>query len=160
TQLAPAAAFGASATLVVWVDYRDSVTSPYIYGARVSPSGAVLDPSGIPVAVVPGGVHANPQVAYDGTDWMVAWGHTNGASIQATRGATGGVVLDPAGIAVVPSGGGYPGIACGAGECVIAFVGGTGGIQAVTISPAGVVTSGSPIPITPWAAYPPAVAFN
>jgi hypothetical protein len=167
TQIKPAAAFGQSSTLVVWQDYRDSVgtNNAYIYGARVSPSGTVLDPSGIPVAVPvaagPGGDRRNPVVAFDGTDWMVAWWNASAGwpAIQAARVTTAGVVLDPAGIAVVPSNGSYPAIACGAGTCAIAFTGASG-IQAVTVSPGGVVTSGAPIQVTTAAGFPPAIAFN
>src|SRR5260221_14687889 len=43
----PAAAFDGTNTLVVWTDSRDLID--HVFGARVGPAGAVLDPMGITI---------------------------------------------------------------------------------------------------------------
>jgi hypothetical protein len=70
-QDAPAVAFDGTNYLVVWDDYR-SATSIGVFGARVSRTGVLLDPTGIAIATGPGD-HAGPAVAFDGTNFLVAW---------------------------------------------------------------------------------------
>ena len=97
----PAVAFDGTNSLVVWADYRDS-TRFHVYGARVTPDGAVLDPSGITITTVPGVQYA-PALASDGANSLVVWQDTrNGTDwdIYGTRVSPQGEVLDPAGVAV------------------------------------------------------------
>jgi hypothetical protein len=68
-QVTPAIAAGGANTLVVWRDYRPGSAGD-IYGTRVS-DGTVLDPSGIPIMTGPYVVA--PRVAFDGTNYLVAW---------------------------------------------------------------------------------------
>jgi hypothetical protein len=56
---------------VAWKDWRSGASD--IYGARVSPSGTVLDPSGRAICTVAGSQY-DPSVAYDGTNYGVVWG--------------------------------------------------------------------------------------
>jgi phosphoribosylformylglycinamidine (FGAM) synthase PurS component len=97
----PATAFDGTNSLVVWADYRDS-TRFHIYGARVSPQGTVLDPSGITITTEPGFQYA-PDIASDSANLLVVWQDTRSGSswdIYGARIAPDGAVLDPAGIAL------------------------------------------------------------
>jgi phosphoribosylformylglycinamidine (FGAM) synthase PurS component len=99
-QILPAVAFDGTNSLVVWADYRDS-TRFHVYGARVTPDGSVLDPSGISITTVPGFQYA-PAVASDGANSLVLWQDTRSGSdwdIIGTRVSPQGEVLDPAGLA-------------------------------------------------------------
>jgi PKD domain/Bacterial Ig domain len=84
--------------LVVWNDYRDSPINK-IYGTRVSETGSLLDgPSdigGIPISNSGYSSPAGPQVAFDGTDWLVVW---MAGRLKGSRVSTDGNVLDPSGI--------------------------------------------------------------
>ena len=96
----PAIASNGTNSLVVWHDERNS--SHYdLYGARVSNSGAVLDPGGIAISRV-AKRQGFPAVAFDGTNYMVVWqDDRNGFyDIYGSRVSTSGVVLDAGGIAI------------------------------------------------------------
>lgn len=100
-QEAPSAAFGAGKYLVVWKDYRSGFSYD-IYGARVSESGIVLDPSGIPIAT---GIYLDesPSVAFDGIDYVVVWEDQRNGSrdVYGARVDTSGVTLDPSGVELI-----------------------------------------------------------
>jgi len=96
----PAVSFDGSGYFVVWEDDRSGVTNQ-IYGARVSSGGEVQDTAGIPIATQTY-AHANPAVAYDGSNYLVVWedyraGHWD---IYGSRVTPSGAVTDTAGIAV------------------------------------------------------------
>ncbi|HVP58341.1 MAG TPA: hypothetical protein VMU02_09605, partial [bacterium] len=99
-----AVAFGDSAYLVVWADTRNGVVN--IYGARVTPAGAVLDPAGIAICTDPVG-QALPTVAFDGSEWLVAWQDSRDGEpdIYGARVASDGTVLDPSGIMIASAAG-------------------------------------------------------
>lgn len=97
TQMLPAVAFDGTNWLVAWQDRRDSTDR--VYGARVTPAGAVLDTAGIPIAA-----GCSPCVAFDGTDFIVAWQDTStdAGDIRAARVSGGGIVLDTATVVSQP----------------------------------------------------------
>ena len=66
-----------------------------VYGARIAPSGAVLDPSGIAIAT---GFarQSSPRVAWGGSMFFVVWNAYD--NIAGTRVTPGGTVLDREGI--------------------------------------------------------------
>lgn len=86
--------------LVVWYDARNGAYD--IYGARVSNTGVVLDTNGIPISTATSDQFA-PVVAYDGTNFLVAWqDYRSGTSydIYGARVSTAGTVLDLSGIPI------------------------------------------------------------
>jgi hypothetical protein len=100
------AAWGSNAFSVAWGDTRKARSGgppSVIFAARVSSTGAVLDPSGIETGL---NGRASPQdppaVVWDGANWLVAWqGQVGGRSgIVASRVTPSGVVLDPGGFLV------------------------------------------------------------
>ncbi|MCC6336136.1 MAG: hypothetical protein IT380_19390 [Myxococcales bacterium] len=100
SQVLPAVASDGVNFLVVWEDHRNGQGD--VFAARVGLDGGVLDPGGFAVAVEPAHQHA-PAVAFDGTQFVVAWEDERGdggSDIYAARVSTGGVVLDPAGFPV------------------------------------------------------------
>ena len=102
----PAVASGDSACLVVWTQERDSVTTD-IYGARVTRSGVVLDPDGIPIAQDSGN-QDEPAVAPDGSNYLVVFRDAcldSSGDISAVRVSSAGVVLDTTAVPIVHAAG-------------------------------------------------------
>jgi hypothetical protein len=103
----PAVAFDGTNYLVVWEDYRGGNWG-YIYGARVSVAGIVLDTPGIAISIStadPEG-DADPAIAFDGTNYLVVWNNCLGGNwghIYGARVSVGGGVLDPGGIVISPA---------------------------------------------------------
>ncbi len=101
-QLTPSLSFDGADFLVVWEDNRRTGSSwnVDIYGCRVSPEAAILDPLGIPIC--PDSLQSQPRVAYDGSLFHVVWTDRRAylSDIYGTRVSRDGVVLDPGGIRV------------------------------------------------------------
>ena len=100
-QTESAVAYGNGNFLVVWRDSR-TLGSSDLYGVRVSSAGTILDTSGIPITSADG-VQEDPDVAFDGTNWMVSWTDQRSdvyRDIYAARVSGAGAVLDPAGIRI------------------------------------------------------------
>ncbi len=97
----PAAPYNAALTfagdeyMVVWIGDND------IKGLRFSPT---LQPIGGVFTVSPSGNF--PEIAANGTDFFVAW--QGGSNVYGSRVTHNGQVLDPAGINISGSNGGYP----------------------------------------------------
>ena len=97
----PALGFDGTNCLAVWQDNRNKPGEPDIYGARVTPDGAVLDTSGFLISLSARGQYA-PAVGFDGKNFLAVWeddrdGYTD---IYGARVTPGGTVLDPDGIAI------------------------------------------------------------
>ncbi len=98
-QADPMIAFSGSNYFVVWTDTRD--VNQNIYGARVDAGVTVLDPGGLAVCDDP-----NQQqlaaVSSNGEGWLVVWQDRRNAQpdVYGARVSAGGIVLDPAGIAM------------------------------------------------------------
>jgi hypothetical protein len=96
-----AVAFDGTDYLVVWQEERDE-TSIDIYGIRVDQAGHALDSTSIAISTSTGN-QEYPAVAFDGTNYLVAWQDDRGGSgydIYGARVAKSGTVLDAPGIAI------------------------------------------------------------
>jgi len=97
----PAVSFDGMNYLIVWEDERNS-PFPDIYGARVSPSGLVLDTLGIPVSTTDSS-QRYPSVVFEGANHLVVWQEYDLSSdfiIRGTRVSTSGIVIDTPGITI------------------------------------------------------------
>ncbi len=99
----PQVIFGDNNYFVVWTDLRAGFYND-IYGARISSTGEVLDPDGIPISTA-NDYQRSPQVAFDGSNYFVFWvdernGGYNNSDIYGARVNTSGVVLDTVGIPI------------------------------------------------------------
>jgi hypothetical protein len=163
----PKAAFDGTNYLVVWIDWRGTEgdpDGPDIYGARVSPSGTVLDASGIPISTRYGDQFA-PDVVFDGTNFFVVWfgshPESDDTDILGTRVSSSGVVLDPAGIPIGTGPGYelYPAVAFDGTNLLVVWST-DGAVAGTRVTPAGVVLDGGGIPISGEPGYSVALAFD
>jgi hypothetical protein len=92
----PAAAFDGMNFMIVWDENRNG--SYDIFGARMDPSGTVIDAESIPIATSDAD-EAYPSVVFDGTYYVVLWLDqlNNGREIYGARVTTSGIVVDPEG---------------------------------------------------------------
>ncbi|UQA64072.1 MYXO-CTERM sorting domain-containing protein [Polyangium aurulentum] len=117
----PRLAFDGTNYLLVWTDNRSIADQTNIFGARVTPSGAVLDPGGFAIAAG-GQSQQDPAIAFGGGGYLVAWmDDRNGATawdLYAARVTPGGAVLDPQGfeLTAAAKSQGYPDLAYAGGH--------------------------------------------
>ena len=103
-QYFPAVASLGAEFLVVWQDYRKASATLYnadIYGTRISATGEVVDPAGIPIATRTN-TQWFPALAANGTNYLVVWEEydAGGNNICGARVSPAGVVLDTNALAV------------------------------------------------------------
>ena len=97
-QKIPCIGFDGMNNLVVWEDYRDTTVD--IYGARITESGMVLDPAGIPISYARNDQY-KPAVASGLGNYLVVWEDLRaGSEIYGARVTSGGLVLDTSGIPI------------------------------------------------------------
>ena len=122
----------------------------------MTPQGAVLDPSGIPVSTDPDD-QLCPTVAFDGVNFLVTWMDVRSGStydIYAARVAPDGTVLDPSGILVSAAADyqSYPAVAFGGANYLVTWMDYRGGtdydIYAARVTPAGTVLDPSGIVVS------------
>ncbi len=156
-QIAPAIAFGGDMQLIAWSDGRAQPsgygyqyeTSTDIYAMRLDASGAPLDAVAFPVTQAPG-AQENPQIAWNGTHWLVVFESTGVSGtgyyekhLAVVRVAPDGSVLDPAPVIIhntVPITGIWS-VASNGSDWVVVFAGSAASndIQAIKINAAGEV---------------------
>jgi hypothetical protein len=167
--LDPAVASDGANYLVAWSDARNGLDLD-IYATRVSPDGTVLDPGGVPVSTTVGDQSA-PTVAFDGTNYLLAWQDLrNGADldIYGARVSPHGTVLDPAGIPIstAPYDQTAPALAADGGNSLVVWEDDRSGadvdIDGTRVSPDGAVLDpgGMPISTAPNDQAAPTVAFD
>ncbi len=93
TDRGPSVAYDGAQWLVVWT--RSPLLSASVVGARVDATGATVDASPLSIAAAAGS-QVGPSVAFDGTNWVVAWTDTRGGDrdVMAARVQSDGTVLD------------------------------------------------------------------
>src|SRR5215203_2658288 len=99
-QWTPDVAFDGTNYLVSWMDRRIGVWN--IYGTRVTPQGAVLDPDGIPISTAPD-YQIYPALAFGQDNTLVVWADKRGGvdyNIHGARVTPAGNVLEPGGIPI------------------------------------------------------------
>jgi hypothetical protein len=109
-QRRPAIASGSSGWVVVWGDRRpvaqDDTVPPKndsdIYGTRVTTTGSVVNGNGIPIST-PAHDQSNPSIAWNGTQFLVAWSDyrsNTSLDIYGTPVGATGVVQKPSGVVI------------------------------------------------------------
>ncbi len=91
-QESPSITFGAENYFVVWHDRRN-VSGIGIYGARVSISGTVLNPSGIQISYVQDYEELYPTIAFNSENYLVVW-YRLSSLLYAALVDTSGQVID------------------------------------------------------------------
>jgi hypothetical protein len=163
----PAVAFNGTNYLVVWLDRSSG--SFDVWGARVTPSGEVLDSTGIPISVG-SHEHWSPDVGSDGTNNLVVWEDNRGAyaDIYGARVTPSGVVIDTNGFIISDAtyGQGQPSLAFDGSNFLVVWldgrIWGNQNIYCGRVTPSGIVldTNGIPISTPPYDLYNPCVAFD
>jgi hypothetical protein len=94
-------AFGSGTYLVAW-QFTGGLMTPDVVAKRVGTDGTVLDPVRIAISNLSSS-EASPQVAFNGTNFLIAWeDQRNGSAtdIYGARLSPAGTVLDPSGLAI------------------------------------------------------------
>ncbi|HMY18814.1 MAG TPA: hypothetical protein PKA58_20945, partial [Polyangium sp.] len=148
SQFAPSVAANGADWLVAWRDGRPGPSLDDVYGARISSTGMVLDPMGIPINTA-ANVQYQTAVAADGTNWFVVWRDLGSTEIRGSRVTTSGTVLDSAGVQISTGGGSVPAIAYNGTNYLVSWTKPTNSndIFASRITPAGVVLDGGALAI-------------
>ena len=150
-QANPAMAFDGTNFLVVWEDSRSGTQD--IFGARVTPSGTMLDRRGFAVAPQEFTDQRSPAVAFDGTNFLVVWEDSRSGTqdIFGARVTPGGKVLDADGsfLTISDAAGDQtsPAVAFNGTNHLVAWSdfrnGSTSDIRAARVTPAGNVLDAS-----------------
>jgi hypothetical protein len=127
-QVNPAVAGNSSGALVVWTDPRNAAdTGNDIYGTRISIQGAIEDTNDVLVSRSGSG-QSSPAVAFNGTNYLVAWQDernftNNSTDILGTRVSAAGTVLDLHGINICTNSAAqqHPAVGASGGDFLVAW---------------------------------------
>lgn len=152
-QTFPSGAFDGANFLIVWADSRN--TTDQIYGARVTPAGVVLDPQGFLIGSNGTQELREAVVAFDGTNYLVAWRDTNNwdFQIKGVRVSPAGAILDQNHIGISTASGDQqkPAIAFGATNYLVAWQDDRNTVGDEDIYAARVATNGTVIDVNGFA---------
>ncbi|MCI0673754.1 MAG: Ig-like domain-containing protein, partial [Myxococcaceae bacterium] len=166
----PAIAFDGTNFLVVWQDDR-VLGEVSIRGTQVSPTGVVLDPTGIELSTAPGDTNVPyfPAIGFDGTHFLVVWRYvrSDAGDIYGARVTREGTVVEP-GDFVISAGTGQqldPSIAFDGANFLVVWAdarSGSNDIYGARVSPGGSVLERAGIAISTAtdAQLSPGVAFD
>lgn len=85
----PTVAFGNGVYKVHWIDEFTRASAYYVYAARVSPAGVLIDVEGSRASLNFGAI-TNPAAASDGTTYMAVWNSTADSTLRGSLSAGGG----------------------------------------------------------------------
>ena len=121
SQYAPSVAFDGTNWLVAWQDRRAGGEEGYFYYARVSQSGTVLDPDGLPLGRRPENYQDPLQLVFDGTNYFAVWQQNSysDADLRGARISPSGALVDSFPVFTAPECQEKPAIAAGAGGQVM-----------------------------------------
>ncbi|MBN2465498.1 hypothetical protein JXD38_07745 [candidate division WOR-3 bacterium] len=175
TQFTPVVACDGTNCLVAWQDNRNGEDQANIYGTRVTTNGTVLDPSGKSISTR-AYAQVSPDIAFDGTNYLVVWQDINTGVTPPVIGIYGGrvtqegTVLDPAGKAIAPeSHGARPSVGFDGTNYLVAWSEEHGLAPAYyfiygrRMSPGGTLLDSAAIAIAPqaqWSQWSPVVGFD
>ncbi|MBI3182652.1 MAG: OmpA family protein [Myxococcales bacterium] len=167
-QAEPSGAFDGTNWLVVWHDWRRGLNTD-IFAARVRPDGTLIDSNGFAVTGAPG-FEYSPDVAYDGTNFLVTWtddrNAATGFDIYAARVSTAGAVLNELAVSTAADDQDYSRVAFGGGTYLVVWEDLRGGVDTdvygARVTTAGAVSDATGIAISTAASYQfePSVAFG
>lgn len=155
--------------LVVWHDQRNGNWD--IYGTRVTPTGTILDTTGIPISTATNN-QLTPSVAFDGTNCLVVWSDVRSGTpnIFGARISPVGDILDDTGFAIVTTANfnsQYPSVTFGGTNYLVVWQDGRNGpvnwdIYGARVTQAGIVLDTNGIPMSTAAGYQqfPSVTFD
>ncbi|MEO0115285.1 MAG: T9SS type A sorting domain-containing protein [candidate division WOR-3 bacterium] len=129
----PSVTFDGTNYFVFWTDARNGERNCDIYGARISPIGIVLDPTGIPISTAVNS-QGLPSVASNGTSCFVVWQdyrrNPNSSDIYGAIVNQSGVVIASFPVSTQPGNQIAPALAHGSGdEFLIVYSGWTDSIN-------------------------------
>jgi hypothetical protein len=107
-QWGPSVSFNGSLFFVVWESWDTDFEVSNIYGIRIGPDGAVLDPAGFRICTAPGNPY-EPAVGSDGTNFLAVWvdGRSGRSALYGARVTSAGTLLDSSGIPISTGADGY-----------------------------------------------------
>jgi hypothetical protein len=149
----PSVVFDGRNYFVVW-DYGQFGQGSGVVGARVTPGGALVDPS--PITIAPDG--GGSAVGFDGTNYLVVWtayAYPGPPKLLFARVSPSGTVLDPGGIVLAQTyATPFRAVAFNGSIYLVLWQGDDWQIRGARVSPAGVVLDAGGFPITAGALFP------
>lgn len=75
-----AVAYNGSEYAVVWAQTTNGAS--HVWGARLSRNGTLLTPNPVSITLNVGGTQSQPDIAWNGTNYLLVWAHDSGAGLD------------------------------------------------------------------------------